>query len=267
MELQIIIVSWNTIELLQDCLNTLPQGAGQITYGVTVVDNASTDGSADMVAQKFPDVKLIRNAENVGFSRANNQALRRLQKTSPYFLLLNSDTRVLPGALETLVQFMDAHPRVGACSPRLERPNGSAQAYAFGKDPTLGYLLARGWNRLIYRRPLHNWETKEKQKVDWVSGACLMVRGEVLDQVGLLDEKIFMYFEDNDWCHRIRLAGWDIIYNPQTAIIHLGGQSLIRNPQAQQAYYRSLEYFYAKHYGPLALLGLRILLPFYRRFI
>jgi hypothetical protein len=131
----------------------------------------------------------------------------------------------------------------------LLRPDGTPQPYAFGGDPSIGYLLARGLNRLLFRRYLHNWAIDTPQAVDWVSGACLIVRRQVIEQVGGLDEQIFMYFEDNDWCLRMRQAGWTIYYNPHFSITHLGGQSLNRNPQARQAYYQSLKYFYAKHYS------------------
>jgi GT2 family glycosyltransferase len=153
---------------------------------------------------------------------------------------------------------MEARAEVGACSPRLLRPDGAPQPFAFGGDPTFKYLLARGLNRLLFRRYLHDWATNTPQEVDWVSGACLLVRRQTVERVGGLDENIFMYFEDNDWCLRIRQAGWKICYNPQVSIIHLGGQSLARNPTARQAYYRSLEYFYSKHYGRTA----RLLLHF-----
>jgi hypothetical protein len=158
---------------------------------------------------------------------------------------------------------MDAQPGAGACSPQLLRPDGSPQPYTFGDDPSLKYLLRRGLNRLLRHRYLHNWATDAIQEVDWVSGACLMVRRQAIDQVGGLDENIFMYFEDNDWCLRIRQAGWKIYYNPQVSITHLGGQSLAQNPAARRGYYRSLDYFYTKHYGSFTRFLLRVgLIPY-----
>ena len=214
-----------------------------------------------MVTREFPTVHLIQNTANLGFARANNQGIQASQ--GRYVLLLNSDTVVLEGALTGLVHFMDQHSDAGACGPRLLRPNGTPQPYAFGGDPTLGYLLARGLNRLLLRRYLHDWATDATQEVDWVSGACLMVRRRAIEQAGLLDENIFMYFEDNDWCLRIRKVGWKVYYNPQASIVHIGGQSLAQNPSARHVYYRSLTYFYAKHYGSLARLLLRVsLLPY-----
>ena len=215
-----------------------------------------------MVAAEFPEVRLIRNAENIGFARGNNIGIAA--STGRYVLLLNSDTIVPPGTLARLVAFMDAHPQAGACSPRLLQPDGTPQPYAFGCDPTLGYLLRRGVNRLLFRRPLHDWAVAEPIEVDWVSGACLLVRREAIDQVGGLDEAMFMYFEDNDWCRRMRLAGWQVYYVPTVEITHIGGASLKQNPAARAAYYRSLAHFYEKHYGWPGRLLLKVLLPVYR---
>jgi GT2 family glycosyltransferase len=144
------------------------------------------------------------------------------------------------------------------------RPTGAAQPYAVGCDPTLGYLLRRGISRLLFGRPLHDWATDDVQPVDWVSGACLLARRAAIEQAGPLDENIFMYFEDNDWCLRIRRAGWRVYYDPQVAITHIGGQSLARNPAATRAYSESLRYFYRKHYGLRARILLSLCLPFYR---
>lgn len=260
-DLAIIIVNWNTRDLLRDCLTSL--GAEQyLRYHVIVVDNASTDGSVEMIAQHFPQVHLIKNARNVGFASANNQGIAISQER--YILLLNSDTRVPPDTLPSLTEFMQAHPEAGACSPRLVHPDGRPQAFAFGGDPTPGYLLRRVVNHLLLRRSLHNWETNQIQEVDWVSGACLLARREAVAQAGPLDENIFMYFEDNDWCLRIRRQGWKIYYVPSVPILHLGGQSLAQNPAARRAYDRSLAYFYTKHYGPLARWMLRVSLMPYR---
>ena len=260
--LLILIVSWNTRDLLRDCLHSV-QPAAHPGWDVLVVDNVSTDDSVAMVRSEFPSVRLIENAVNSGYACANNQGLRAI--TAPYALLLNSDTRATPEAIHGLVAFMEAHPEAGAVSPRLLRADGTAQPFAFGGDPTLSYLLRRGALRVTTRRYLHDWATANTQSVDWVSGACLLVRRTAYEQVGLLDEDFFMYFEDNDWCLRLRQAGWKNYYHPAESIVHLGGQSLARNPQAQSSYEASLRYFYRKHYGPVAELVLRMLLPVYSR--
>jgi N-acetylglucosaminyl-diphospho-decaprenol L-rhamnosyltransferase len=260
--LLILVVSWNTRDLLRDCLVSLGPAAHP-EWDVLVVDNASTDDSVAMVRSGFPTVRLIENAVNVGYAVANNQGLRA--SAAPYALLLNSDTRATPDAIRGLIAFMDAHPEAGAVSPRLLRPDGTAQPYAFGGDPTLSYLLRRGALRVAARRPLHDWAIAQTRSVDWVSGACLLVRRTAFEQVGLLDEGFFMYFEDNDWCLRLRRAGWKTYYHPAQGIVHLGGQSLARSPNAQRSYEASLRYFYRKHYGRVAELLLRMLLPLYSR--
>ena len=260
--LLILIVSWNTRDLLRDCLRSI-QADTHPDWDVLVIDNASTDDSVAMVRREFPAVRLIENAVNSGYASANNQGLRA--STAPYALLLNSDTIATPDAIHGLVAFMDAHPEAAAVSPRLLRADGTAQPFAFGGDPTLSYLLRRGALRITTGRYLHDWATARTQSVDWVSGACMLVRRTATEQVGLLDEGFFMYFEDDDWCLRMRRAGWKVYYHPDQAIVHLGGRSLARNPRAQTAYEASLRYFYRKHYGPLASLVLRLLLPVYSR--
>ena len=261
-KLLILIVSWNTCDLLRDCLRSF-QPAEHPEWDVLVVDNASTDGSVAMVRSEFPTVRVIENTVNSGYARANNQGLRASR--APYALLLNSDTRASADAIQGLITFLESHPEAGAVSPRLLCADGTPQPFAFGGDPTLSYLLRRGVVRVAARRYLHDWATERTQSVDWVSGACLMARRTAFEQVGLLDEDFFMYFEDNDWCLRLRRAGWKIYYHPAVAITHLGGQSLARNPQAQSSYEASLRHFYRKHYGPVAEQALRLLLPVYAR--
>jgi len=261
----IVILNYNTCDLLSQVLQSLSPDLFVAGWQVIVVDNASTDGSADMVTRDFPAVHLIRSPENLGFARGNNLGIRASDPETPYILLLNSDTVTKPASLTALVRFMDVHPDAGFVSPRLLRPDGTPQPYAFGGDPTPTYLLRRGFNQLALHRYLHDWGTEQLQPVDWVSGACLLARRAAIEQIGLLDEHIFMYFEDNDWCLRIRKAGWKVYYNPQVEIIHLGGQSLKKNPKAQSAYYDSLAYFYAKHYGRMSQWLLRLMLPLYRR--
>ena len=258
-----VIVSRNTLHLLTDCMHSLYADPEVARCQIIVVDNASSDGSVEMIAREFPQVQLIRNSVNVGFARANNQGIRASQ--GHYVLLLNSDTIVPAGALSALVQFMDDHPDAGACGPRLARADGRAQPFAFGSDPTLAYLLARGWNHLVVRRSLHNWETHNVQLVDWISGAALLARRDALERVGGFDENFFMYFEDNDLCLRLRRAGWRVFYNPTVTITHLGGASLSQSTLRTRWYDASLRYFYSKHYSRLARVALELMLPFYRR--
>lgn len=259
--LSIVIVNWNTRDLLRTCLASLEPEA-MSSWDVWVVDNGSTDGSQQMLQTIFPGVHLIANVDNRGYAAANNQGIEA--SSGRYVLLLNSDTLVPTGAIARLLAFVDSRPGIGAASPRLLQVDGTPQPYAFGHDPTLGYLLRRGFSRAVLRRALHDWTTDVPQRVDWVSGACMLVRREVIDQVGLLDERFFMYFEDNDWCLRMRQHGWTVWYVPEVEITHLGGQSLGQNSAAQRIYHRSLERFYSKHYSIAASLILRLLLAVYR---
>jgi len=260
--LSVVIVNWNTEALLQDCVQSLflspPPGALE----VIVVDNASSDNSVASLRRNWPSVHLIENTQNVGYARANNQGIAASR--GRHVLLLNSDTMVPPNTLRGLTAFMDEHPEAGAVGPRLIRPDGCPQPFAFGSDPTPLYLLRRGLSLLLLRRPLHDWNTNLVQSVDWVSGACLLLRRQALEQAGPLDEAIFMYFEDNDLCLRLRRCGWKVYYNPQAFVTHAGGQSLKQNPTAQKTYGASLQHFYRKHYGLLSQLWLRASLPFYR---
>jgi N-acetylglucosaminyl-diphospho-decaprenol L-rhamnosyltransferase len=275
--LSIVIVNWNTCDLLRGCLAALTEDAAPgaedghpssfvlrpSSFQIIVIDNASADDSAAMVAREFPAVQLMVNEGNLGFARANNRGIAA--SFGRCVVLLNSDTVASPAALATLVAFMDAHPEAGVVGPRLLRPDGTAQPYAFGGDPTLAYLLRRGISRLLRRGHLHDWDTDAILEVDWVSGACLMARRAAIERAGPLDEAMFMYFEDNEWCLRIRKAGWKVYYDPQAEIVHLSGQSLAKNPAARPAYYESLCYFYRKHYSRAARVLLAALLPFYRR--
>jgi N-acetylglucosaminyl-diphospho-decaprenol L-rhamnosyltransferase len=262
-ELSVIIVNWNTRDLLRDCLAALHVADLPQPTETIVVDNGSTDGSVAMVVAEFPSVEVLANERNLGYSRANNQALCRA--SGQQVLLLNSDTRVSPQGIRTLMRFMDAHPHAGACAPHLVTADGGAQPFAYGGEPTLTYLLRRGVFRCLLRRGLHDWERPGVQEVGWASGACLLVRREVVDAVGPLDESMFMYFEDVDWCLRMRKLGWRVFVQPEAVVTHLGGGSLRQNPEARRCYYRSLSVFYAKHYGRLAQALMEAGLWFYRR--
>jgi hypothetical protein len=258
--LSVVIVNWNTASLTMDCLRSLLQAPAAIALEVIVVDNGSTDDSVARISSAWPQVRLIRNPTNRGFAAANNQGIAAA--TARYVLLLNSDTVVPPGSLERLVSFLDAHPEAAACAPQLRNADGSVQRFAFGGDPTPLYLSRRRLLALLGRSP-HDWSTDQVQEVDWVSGACLMARREAIEQAGALDEAMFMYFEDNDWCLRFRRRGWKVFYVPEVSITHLGGGSAAQG--AVRSYDQSLRHFYRKHYGPLARLWLEAMLPLYRR--
>ncbi len=224
--LSIVIVSWNTCELLEQCLASIYAHPPSVAFETIVVDNASRDGSAQAVRQGYPQARLIENADNVGFAQANNQAIEVCR--GEMVLLLNPDTRVLPGALDALAQFMDQHPTAGAAGSRVLNPDGTLQQSCY-PAPTLGREL---WRLLHLDRlraygvyDMTSWDVRHSREVDAVLGASLMVRRSVFDQVGALDPEYFFTGEEIDLCHRIRSAGWSIHWAPQAEIIHYGGQS------------------------------------------
>jgi N-acetylglucosaminyl-diphospho-decaprenol L-rhamnosyltransferase len=251
-DLSIIIVNWNTCDLLAKCLDSIFQTVRTSAYEIIVVDNGSTDGSVDMAHARFPSVRLIENQQNVGFTQANNQALTASR--GRYVLLLNSDTEAQPGALDAMVRFMDAHPAAGAAGAHLLNPDGSFQASYTG-FPTLWreFLILSGLGRAFLRSnyPSYGPEVeKGPQRIDYPEGACLLVRREVVEQVGGLDEGFFMYAEEVDWCYRMKQAGWEVWYLPEVQIVHHGGGSSRRRKTRMEAeLYRSRIRFFHKHYG------------------
>ena len=258
----IIIVNWNTRELLARCLASIYQHPPRVPFEVIVVDNASSDGSAAMVRERFPQVRLIENQENVGFAKGNNQAIAASQ--GKYILLLNSDTVVLPQALNRLIDFIETHPRAGMAGPRLLNPDGSLQP-SCTPFPTLAreaWRLFHGYRiKPLAEYPMATWDEITPREVDVLMGACLLVRREVIDQIGLLDEAFFMYSEEVDWCLRTKRAGWLVWWVPQASVVHYGGQS---SRQASEKMflqlYRSKVLFFRKHYGPARTLAYKGLL-------
>src|ERR1041385_437718 len=218
-KISIIIVSWNTAQLLQNCLASILANPPTSPLEIWVVDNTSTDGSPKMVRERFPQVHLVENRENVGFARANNQALG--QCTGKYVLLLNPDTLVASGALQALVDYLDQHPETGAVGARLLNPDGSLQISSHPR-PTLSRELWRLFHldkiSPYAEYPKTKWETNRPQEVDVLMGACLLLRKEVLDQVGFLDEHYFIYSEEVDLCYRIQHTGWRIYWVPQAEV-------------------------------------------------
>jgi GT2 family glycosyltransferase len=254
MHVSIAIVSWNTAELLAKCLESIYLHPPEGKFEVLVVDNASTDHSRDIVRERFPQVKLLENENNVGFSVANNQAIR--QSHGEYIILLNPDTEVKAGGLNRLIAFMAAHPRVGGAGPRLLNPDGSLQTSCY-PEPTLGREFwrlfhldrIRTWG--VYK--MDSWDLEDPRDVEVIQGACLALRSAALDEVGLLDEGYFMYTEEVDLCHRLRKAGWALSWVPQAEVIHYGGQSTRQLPSEMFIHlYRSKIQFFRKNRGRLA---------------
>jgi len=229
-ELSVSVISYRTPVLLKQCLEALEAERTSVDLDVTVVDNASGDGSADMVADQFPWARIIRNRRNVGFGAAHNQALRRA--TGRYWLVLNSDAAPRPGALRVLVDFLEANPRVAVAGPRLRYPDGTVQP-SRRRFPTVATLFVESTQiqRFIPRNPvlqryyLADRSDDEPQDVDWLVGACLCARAAAAAEVGLFDESFFMYSEELDWCRRFRAAGWRVAYVPSAEVVHLEGGS------------------------------------------
>jgi len=264
MDLSICILNWNTAADLRRCLASLvaagfslraaqPKGCG---HEVIVVDNASTDGSADMVRHEFPQARLIANKNNLGFAAGHNQGIAA--SSGRYILLLNADTVVHANALGTLVAAMDSLPRAAVAGPRLLNADGSLQfscrrfpRFATGlfRKVPLGRLLPDN----VFNRDylMASWDHSRERQVDWVSGAAFCLRREALRDIGLLDAGYFMYCEDVDWCYRARRAGWQAWYIPQAVITHLHGRSTDQRPFAMSfQFHRSMIRFYRKHYSP-----------------
>jgi N-acetylglucosaminyl-diphospho-decaprenol L-rhamnosyltransferase len=252
--LDIVIVSYRCRQLLHDCLTSLRQHpAGRGTH-VFVVDNASNDGTPDMVRREFPEVDLIALAENTGFAAANNLAIRRGE--SEYVLALNPDTRLTADALDRLIELMDRRPEIGICGPRLELEDGTFDHAARRSFPTplsaLGHFTGIGRRagapaRLAaYRAP-----DVDAGPVDAVNGAFMLMRRAALEEVGLFDEGYWMYMEDLDLCYRFKQAGWITWYEPRVTVIHVkaGSSGTNRKARLNYAFHYGMFRFYRKHYA------------------
>jgi len=253
-DLSVIIVSWNTRDLLADCLRSLYANPLPGNAEVWVIDNASTDGSVEMVESCFPMVRLIANLENLGFARANNQALQMC--SGRYILLLNPDTEIRPGALQTLMQFMDRNPRAGGAGPYLLNSDGSLQVSCY----PLPTLFRELW-RLFYLDNLfpvgvyqmRDWNHNQPRQVEVLKGACIILRRQALEQVGLFDEDYFIYTEEVDLCYRFTRAGWPLYWVPRAKVVHFGGQSVEKVPDEMfMLLYSTKLIFFRKHHGFLA---------------
>jgi GT2 family glycosyltransferase len=259
MDLSIVIVNWNTKNLLLQCLEAVFQMAEAVKTEVFVVDNGSADGSGTAVKERFPGVTLIENQINLGFAKANNQALS-LSK-GDYLLLLNPDTRVEAGAIERLFSFMEGHSEAGAAGPQLLHPDGTKQN-SIANFPSLATeLLNKRFLRWLFPKkfPGKERDYREPLEVDSVIGACMMVRRDAMEQVGLLDEDYFLFLEETDWCYRLKKAGWKIYHVPQAEVYHFQGKGVeMEKKRARIEYYRSRSLFFKKNRGSLQRLVLLI---------
>lgn len=228
-DLSIVIVNWNTRDILRDCLASVRAGIGALAAEVLVVDNASRDGSAEMVQREFPEVRLMRMAHNLGFAGGNNVALR--EACGRNVLLLNSDTIVLGDVLTRCVEWLDSHEQVGVMGCRALNADMTMQRTCF-QDPTHLNLLLDAlflsrmrWPKFLGRYQMKHWKRDSERAVDVVTGCFMLVKRAAMTGVGLMDDTFFFYAEESDWCLRFRRAGWKVMFAPVGSFIHLGGAS------------------------------------------
>ena len=255
-DVSIIIVNWNTSGLLLQCLDSIHRARPSCAVEVIVVDNGSSDDSVPMLLERFPDVLLIRNEQNLGFARANNQGLS--SGRGRYFLLLNSDTIVLPGSIDKLVEVADYHKELGVVGPKLLNMDGTIQN-SWGSFPSfLSELVGRSFR---FRHAVE--DVPQAFEVDWVLGACMLVRSTTIADVGQLDDEYFFYSEEIDWCFRIKKRKWKIWYVTSAEIYHLGGGSTNHGSLIQLVrLYRGKLLYFQKHHGNFETTMLRYGLAF-----
>ncbi|MCP4542324.1 MAG: glycosyltransferase family 2 protein [Chloroflexi bacterium] len=264
-DFSIVIVSWNVCDLLQRCLHSILDSPLSISSQVIVVDNASIDGSVEMVRAKFPNVHIIANTENRGFPSGNNQGINAAQ--GRYVFLLNPDAEVVGDALATMVDFADAHQDVGVVGPQLLNSDGSIQP-SRRRLPTLAtaffestWLQPYAPRRLLDHYYAHDQPDDAIQDVDWVKGAALMARREGIEQVGLIDERFFMYSEELDWCRRFRDADWRVVYLPTAQVIHHEGKSSEQVLPARHIHFQTSKVrYFQKYHGRFVAKVLRLFL-------
>jgi N-acetylglucosaminyl-diphospho-decaprenol L-rhamnosyltransferase len=259
--LSVIVVNWNVRDLLRDCLASL-YSEMQLSAGrweVLVVDNASSDGSADMVRREFPAAVLLSNPENIGFGRANNQAFRIAR--GEFILLLNPDTVVLDHAIDGMLDILNSREDAACLGCRLQNGDGSFQRWNGGNQPTMAncashfLLLHKVLPQRLLPAPLYlEAEPQQDQKMGWVSGACMLLRRRALDGA-LFDDRFFMYCEDLDLCARLTASGWNVLYTPRVSVVHLDGRSLALQTSAiRVAQMRSLRQVFADRHSAVSLL-------------
>ncbi len=254
MQLSIIVVNWNTKQLLKECLGSVCANAPESAFEVLVVDNASADGSADMVEAEFPEFMLIRNSTNRGFAAANNQAMEVAR--GEYILLLNSDTVVHGRVLEESLRYLRGHRDVGAMGCRVLNTDGTVQLTCSEFPSLLNQVLqASGlwrlpWPRFFGKYLMTDWQRDTERDVEVVTGCYLLTKRNVIDQVGMLDERFFFFGEETDWCLRMRLAGWKLRLAPVGTITHHGSASARKlNFQRDVMLSGSKVKLHLKHFG------------------
>ncbi|MEO6965428.1 MAG: glycosyltransferase family 2 protein [Acidobacteriaceae bacterium] len=268
MNISVIIVNWNTRNLLEQCLESLTSAPASRSTEIIVVDNASSDDSVEMVEKKFPHVKLIRSQENLGFAKANNLAIQR--SVGRYVSLVNSDVKVLPGCLDALADYLDRNPKVGNVGPRVLNTDMTLQT-SCRYFPTLwnNFCAAAGLSSVFRRSRLFSGEEMNFFAHDRITlveglvGCFWMLRRDAIQNVGTLDESFFMYGEDLDWCRRCWNANWQVAFTPAAlAIHHRGGSSHAHITRLAVTQQNSVLHYWSKHKSPLELLGIKSIFLF-----
>jgi N-acetylglucosaminyl-diphospho-decaprenol L-rhamnosyltransferase len=256
LDASIVIVNWNTAGLLMQCLESIYKTGSHYSLEVIVVDNGSQDDSVALISQHFPSTILLQNEKNLGFARANNQGLSK--GSGRYFMLLNSDTIVLPGAIDTLIQTADSNPQLGAVGPKLLNMDGTIQKSWASFPSFLSELVGRNFR---IRKPVEH--CPHAYEVDWIMGACMLVRSTTVAEVGTLDDTFFFYSEETDWCCRMKEKNWKVWYITNAEIYHLGGGSTNRGTLTQLArLYQGKLIFFNKYHGHFKTVLLRYGLAF-----
>ena len=258
-DLSVVIVNYKSADFLCSCIRSIIETAEGISYEIIVIDNDSRDGSDKKIRSLCSDIKLIVNRDNLGFSRANNQGIKASR--GKYILLLNNDATVKPGTLSCLIDSMDRQSSVGLMGGKLTNTDGTIQQ-SFGKlIPFVNEFVQTKlfWNFYEIHKNriigfMMEWLHSKPRLVDWVKGACMMLRREAIFDVGFLDDRFFMYFEEADLCIRLKKIGWKVFFEPSAEIIHHGGISVSKNRfRVILEHRRSQLYFYKKHYGEFGL--------------
>lgn len=262
--ISILMVNYNGSNYIHQCLDSIEKIVSNCPYEVIIVDNCSTDNSIEIIKDSFPAVRLICSDNNLGFGKANNLALNYAKGN--HLLLLNTDTTLIENTPKILSDYLQQHQDIGVISPRISFEDGSYQLSG-GRLPNLGiefldkirYGVDRTWHHIFSK--LYDRKYSIIQEMGWLTGACLMIRRDVFEQLGGFDESFFMYFEDKDICKRVNEAGWKVVYYPKTSLIHLLGGSSQNVKKSVNTYYRDSQlYYYQKHLGTFQTAMLKLYL-------
>jgi GT2 family glycosyltransferase len=263
MQLSIVIICWNDLKVIVDCLQSIFEETHALDLDVIVSDNGSTDGSVEFIRRTFPQVRIVENAANLGYAKGNNAGIR--VAIGKYVLILNPDTIIRDRALEKLVTFAEQHPEAGAFGCCVLNPDGSFQNPAKPLPTLLGYFLSAiylRWPARISKRletdVYQGWDGRSEREIGFQSGCCVMFRADVLHALEGFDERFFYHYEETDLCYRVWKSGHSILYFPEAEITHLGGQSVGKFPiRFALETYRGGYRFFHKYYGPKGVIQIR----------